>query len=69
MTHLPEYPSLKRLDPYPNRLYDWCQSRLRSQAGYDLLRMLFIYDPDRRLSAREALVHPWFLEDPLPKAR
>ncbi|KAJ3850413.1 kinase-like protein [Lentinula lateritia] len=68
VTHLPEYPSLKRLDPYPNRLYDWCQSRLRSQAGYDLLRMLFIYDPDRRLSAREALVHPWFLEDPLPKA-
>ncbi|KAJ4487896.1 kinase-like protein [Lentinula aciculospora] len=68
IVHLPEYPSLKRLDPYPNRLFDWCHSRLRSQAGYDLLRLLFMYDPDRRLSAREALGHAWFREDPLPTA-
>ncbi|KAJ3744737.1 kinase-like protein [Lentinula detonsa] len=66
ITHLPEYTSLKRLDPYPNRLFDWCQSCLRSQAGYDLLRQLFMYDPDQRLSAREALGHAWFKEDPLP---
>ncbi|KAF5393890.1 hypothetical protein D9757_000147 [Collybiopsis confluens] len=68
VVHLLEYPSLRRLDPYPNRLFDWCQSRIRSQAGYDLLRLLFMYDPDRRLSAKEALGHAWFTEDPLPTA-
>ncbi|KIK65399.1 hypothetical protein GYMLUDRAFT_159566 [Collybiopsis luxurians FD-317 M1] len=66
LCHLPEYTSLKRLDPYPNRLLDWCQSRIRSQAGYELLQQLFMYDPDRRLSARDALGHAWFKEDPMP---
>ncbi len=32
--------------------------------GYDLLKKLLIYDPERRLSAEEALRHPWFNENP-----
>lgn len=28
----------------------------------DLLRRIFVYDPKRRITAREALKHPWFDE-------
>ena len=28
----------------------------------DLLRRIFVYDPTRRISAKEALQHPWFRE-------
>ncbi|KAH7927730.1 kinase-like protein [Leucogyrophana mollusca] len=63
---MPEYQNMKRLDPYQNRLSEWCQSRIRSQQGYELLRQLFAYDPDKRLTAKEALMHKWFQEDPRP---
>lgn len=63
---MPEYQNMKRLDPFSNRLYDWCQSRIRTPGGYDLLRHLFAYDPDSRLTAKEALQHKWFHEDPKP---
>lgn len=51
---------------FSNRLSDWCQSRIRTPLGYDLLRQLFSYDPDSRLTAKEALQHKWFHEDPKP---
>lgn len=28
----------------------------------DLLRKIFVYDPARRITAKEALNHPWFKE-------
>jgi dual-specificity kinase len=28
----------------------------------DLLRKIFVYDPKKRITAREALTHPWFSE-------
>lgn len=28
----------------------------------DLLRKIFVYDPKKRITAREALKHPWFDE-------
>ncbi|XP_078171899.1 cyclin-dependent kinase G-2-like [Carex rostrata] len=40
-----------------------------SEAGFDLLNKLLTYDPERRISAKEALRHPWFSEVPLPKSR
>ncbi|KIK71170.1 hypothetical protein GYMLUDRAFT_66381 [Collybiopsis luxurians FD-317 M1] len=36
-------------------------------AGIDLLMSLLAYDPDERMSAEEALEHPYFTESPLPK--
>lgn len=63
---MPEYQNMKRLDHFANRLSDWCQSRIRSPQGYDLLRQLFIYDPEHRLSAKDALHHKWFQEEPKP---
>jgi dual-specificity kinase len=28
----------------------------------DLLRRIFVYDPKERITAKEALKHPWFRE-------
>ena len=63
---MPEYQNMKRLDKYNDRLQEWCQSRIRSKEAYDLLKKLFSYNPDTRLTAREALDHAWFQEDPKP---
>ena len=38
-----------------------------SETGFDLLRGLLGLCPETRLSAQEALDHPWFREHPLPK--
>ncbi|KAF9569720.1 Pkinase-domain-containing protein [Agrocybe pediades] len=38
-----------------------------TSAGLDLLMSLLTYDPDQRISAEEALQHPYFTESPLPK--
>lgn len=36
-------------------------------AGIDLLASLLTYDPEQRISAEEAVRHPYFSESPLPK--
>lgn len=28
----------------------------------DLLRRIFVYDPNKRITAKQALAHPWFKE-------
>ncbi|KAI5480188.1 cell division cycle 2-like protein [Pseudohyphozyma bogoriensis] len=38
-----------------------------SEQGLDLLSQLLAYDPEKRISAEEALKHPYFTESPLPK--
>lgn len=35
-----------------------------SNEGYDLLRRLLEYNPNNRISASEALQHPYFIEKP-----
>ncbi|KAJ8519657.1 hypothetical protein ONZ45_g3417 [Pleurotus djamor] len=66
MVHMPEYANMKRLDQYKGHLSEWSMSRLRSRNGHELLAELFQYDPDKRLTARAALDHAWFAEDPKP---
>eukprot|EP00884_Botryococcus_braunii_P007346 jgi/Botrbrau1/16612/Bobra.0068s0039.1 len=39
-----------------------------SEAGIDLLNRMLTYDPERRITARSALKHPFFQEIPLAKA-
>ncbi|KAF8313859.1 Pkinase-domain-containing protein [Clavulina sp. PMI_390] len=41
--------------------------RFITEAGLDLLSRLLTYDPEERISAEEALHHPYFREAPLPK--
>ncbi|KAK1223817.1 hypothetical protein PQX77_013341 [Marasmius sp. AFHP31] len=36
-------------------------------SGLDLMMSLLTYDPERRITAEEALQHPYFTESPLPK--
>jgi len=38
-----------------------------TSAGLDLLMSFLTYDPERRITAAEALQHPYFTESPLPK--
>ncbi len=38
-----------------------------SEAGVDLLNRLLTYDPDKRITARQALRHAYFSERPLPR--
>jgi len=38
-----------------------------SKLGHDLLNRMLTYDPTKRISAQEALEHPYFAEKPLPK--
>ncbi|OBZ88860.1 Cyclin-dependent kinase 11B [Choanephora cucurbitarum] len=38
-----------------------------TQAGLDLLSKLLTYDPSKRITAEEALNHPFFKESPAPK--
>lgn len=37
-----------------------------SRQGFDLLSRLLCYDPDKRITAEQALLHPWFKELPTP---
>ena len=57
------------LRSFPDRLQEWCSSKIRSKEGYDLLRQLFAYAPDKRLTAREAMNHKWFQDDPKPTTK
>ncbi len=36
-----------------------------TDCGLDLLQKLMTYDPSKRLTAEEALQHPWFKEAPV----
>lgn len=38
-----------------------------SDKGIDLLERMLTFDPKKRISAREALEHPYFKESPFPK--
>ncbi|KAI9513215.1 kinase-like protein [Russula earlei] len=66
MKHTPEYHNVKRLEDSPSRLDSWCKQRSLPPVAINFLSKLFIYDPDKRMNAREALLHSWFQEDPQP---
>ncbi|GER44796.1 kinase family protein [Striga asiatica] len=44
-------------------------SPVLSDAGFDLMNKLLTYDPEKRISAKDALNHEWFSEVPLPKSK
>ncbi|KAJ7945730.1 Kinase family protein [Quillaja saponaria] len=43
-------------------------SPVLSESGFDLLNKLLTYDPEKRITAEDALRHDWFREGPLPKS-
>ncbi|RZB96196.1 cyclin-dependent kinase G-2 isoform X1 [Glycine soja] len=44
-------------------------SPVLSDSGFDLLNKLLTYDPEKRITAEDALNHEWFHEVPLPKSK
>ncbi|XP_020571931.1 cyclin-dependent kinase G-2-like isoform X2 [Phalaenopsis equestris] len=40
-----------------------------SATGFNLLTKLLAYDPEKRITAEDALNHPWFHESPLPTTK
>lgn len=55
---------LRALLPPPGIGFD--NSQRVSNAGIDLLNGMLTYDPSKRLTAAQALAHPWFREYPPP---
>ncbi|CAG8434166.1 9204_t:CDS:2 [Scutellospora calospora] len=64
----PEYSQLSAFRTYPNRLREFYQNACssKSEQGYKLLSLMLEYDPITRITAEDALKHPYFEEDPLP---
>ncbi|GAA99617.1 uncharacterized protein L969DRAFT_94068 [Mixia osmundae IAM 14324] len=67
---MPDAPHLAKLQEYRNDLPRWYNSRAPrpcTQAGLDLIAALLAFDPASRLTARKALNHRWWTEDPPAK--
>ncbi|KAJ3813639.1 Pkinase-domain-containing protein [Lentinula aff. lateritia] len=62
---LPLAKTINLPSPHPHQFRQKFQ--YMTAAGIDLLMSLLTYDPDQRISAEEALDHPYFTESPLPK--
>jgi len=61
----PEYPSLQQFKQFPSNLQAWYQSiGASNKRGLQLLGSLLDYDPAKRMTAFDALLHPYFLENP-----
>ncbi|KAI5793158.1 kinase-like domain-containing protein [Geopyxis carbonaria] len=59
----PEYNQLQVFKNYPNSLENWYhQIGATNRRGFELLQGLLNYDPTQRLSAQQALEHPYFTE-------
>ncbi|KAF9056322.1 kinase-like domain-containing protein [Panaeolus papilionaceus] len=63
--NLPLAKTINLPSPQPNQLRQRFQHL--SPAGLDLLNCFLTYDPEKRITAEEALEHPYFSESPLPK--
>ncbi|PPQ78902.1 hypothetical protein CVT26_011711, partial [Gymnopilus dilepis] len=66
LVEMPEYTNMKRLDYGDSRLESWLLARSNDRTALDLLEKFFKYDPEQRLTAKEALRHRWFQEEPRP---
>ncbi|CAG8730034.1 10871_t:CDS:2, partial [Acaulospora morrowiae] len=66
----PDYSNLNSFNAkqYPNRLREFYQNYCSSKSdlGYGLLSQMLEYDPLKRITAKDALKHPYFEEDPKP---
>ncbi|KAI8803768.1 kinase-like domain-containing protein [Cladochytrium replicatum] len=66
--HMPEYPNLETFPNYPNKLRADFQmySSIKNETAFQLLASMLEYDPTKRITAEDALKHPYFSEEPKP---
>ncbi|ANB14956.1 cyclin-dependent serine/threonine protein kinase SSN3 [Sugiyamaella lignohabitans] len=65
LSKYPEYHSLQSMKPYSPNLESWYHSTGWTNAkGFELLSDLLEYDPAKRITANDALLHPYFTEAP-----
>lgn len=62
---LPWYELIKPRDALPNRFKDLFQKYMPCPTALDLAERLLTYDPERRVTAQEALEAPYFQQEPL----
>lgn len=61
----PEYTALQEFKQFPSNLQAWYQSiGATNKRGLELLASLLVYDPAQRMTAFDALIHPYFLDPP-----
>lgn len=54
-------------DPFTERVQEIMPSNTPFLKNFkDLLKKIFVYDPAHRITAKEALQHPWFKETAHP---
>ena len=51
----------------PQHAFALQEFAMLSEAGVDLMNSFLTFDPERRISAKQALCHPWFQEHPQPQ--
>ncbi|KAJ1551355.1 hypothetical protein HK405_014663, partial [Cladochytrium tenue] len=69
IVHLPDHPALSTFrysETFVLRNYYQQATGSQAELGYDLLAAMLEYDPLRRITADQALAHPYFREDPKP---
>ncbi|KAL9070962.1 MAG: hypothetical protein Q9157_005639, partial [Trypethelium eluteriae] len=68
-----EWPGVTSLPDFKPSFPKWQRSDLGSnvssldEEGLDLLDALLVYDPAGRISAKQALMHPYFIDEPVPQ--
>ncbi|RKP37408.1 kinase-like domain-containing protein [Dimargaris cristalligena] len=68
---LPDYSHLSGFRTYQNSLKSWFQNipKKYPESAFNLLSALLEYDPERRITAEDALNHQYFQEEPKPALR
>jgi len=69
INYLPDSGKLSQFKKYPNSFTSYIQQNApnwKSKSGLNLLTSMLEYDPKRRITAEEALDHPYFKEEPYP---
>ncbi|KAM9986215.1 hypothetical protein ACTFIY_010650 [Dictyostelium cf. discoideum] len=63
-------PNFKRLNNIPHQPYNNLRELVPtiSDTAFDLLNQLLTYDPTKRITASDAIQHPFFYENPFPQS-